>query len=220
MNPGMTPSTTPAESSDINRQTKRGRWKLLLVLLVCASPLIASYVTYYVIKPQSRTNYGALIDPAAHPIPPLSATTLDGRAVALSDFSGKWLMLKVGGSACAAVCHDQMYAIRQLRSMQGKEADRIERIWLITDKEPLETVLIRELDGMQMLRADPAAVAAWLPTAPDAPLDGAIFLVDPLGHLMMRFPAVPANAPEADKLAHYAKVKKDIAKLLKASAIG
>lgn len=220
MNPGMTPSTTPGQNNDTDRQIKRGRWKLLLVLLVCASPLIASYVTYYVIKPQSRTNYGALIDPAAHPIPPLSTTTLDGRSVALTDFAGKWLMVKVGGSACNAVCHDQMYAIRQLRSMQGKEADRIERIWLITDKEPLETVLIRELDGMQMLRADPAAVAAWLPTAPDAPLDGAIFLVDPLGHLMMRFPAVPGNAPEADKLAHYAKVKKDIAKVLKASAIG
>lgn len=197
-----------------------GRWKLLLVLLVCASPLIASYFTYYVIKPQSRTNYGSLIDPAAHPIPPLSTTTLDGRPVALADFKGKWIMLKVGGSACDASCHDQMFAMRQLRSMQGKEMARIERVWLITDRLPLETVLIRELDGMQMLRADPAAVTAWLPVAPDAPLDGAIFLVDPLGHLMMRFPAVTAAMPEADKLAHYAKVKKDIAKLLKASAIG
>jgi hypothetical protein len=189
-------------------------------LLVCASPLIASYFTYYVIKPQARTNYGALIDPAAHPIPALGTSTLDGRPVALADFKGKWLMLKVGGSACDATCHDQMFAIRQLRSMQGKEMERIERVWLITDRQPLETVLIRELDGMQMLRADPAAVQAWLPVAPDAPLEGAIYLVDPLGHLMMRFPAVPATAPEADKVAHYAKVKKDIAKVLKASAIG
>jgi hypothetical protein len=189
-------------------------------LLVCASPLIASYVTYYVIKPQTRTNYGTLIDPAAHPLPPLSTTTLDGRPVALADFKGKWLMVKVGGSTCDAACIEQMYAIRQVRSMQGKEMGRIERVWLITDKEPLATIVIRELDGMQMLRADRAQVAAWLPVAPEAPLDGAIFLVDPLGHLMMRFRAVPATMPEADKLAHYAKVKKDIAKLLKASAIG
>ncbi|WP_332848463.1 SCO family protein [Massilia sp. S19_KUP03_FR1] len=198
----------------------RGRWKLLLVLLVCASPLIASYFTYYVIKPQTRTNYGYLIDPAAHPIPPLSTTTLDGRPVTLADFKGKWLMLKVGGSTCDTTCIEQMYAMRQLRSMQGKEMDRIERVWLITDQEPLETVLIRELDGMQMLRANRTQVAAWLPVAPEAPLDGAIWLVDPLGHLMMRFPAVPATMPETDKLAHYAKIKKDIAKLLKASAIG
>lgn len=198
----------------------QGRWKLLLVLLVCASPLIASYFTYYVIKPQTRTNYGALIDPAAHPLPPLATTTLDGLPVSLADFKGKWIMLKVGSSACDKVCHDQMYAIRQVRSMQGKDMDRIERVWLITDKEPLETVLIRELDGVQMLRADPAAVSHWLPVAPDAPLDGAIWMIDPLGHLMMRFAAVPANATESDKLAHYAKVKKDLAKLLKASAIG
>lgn len=198
----------------------RGRWKLLLVLLVCASPLIASYVTYYVIKPQSRTNYGALIDPAAHPIPPLATTTLDGRPVTLADFQGKWLMLKVGGSACDATCLEQMFAMRQVRSMQGKDMARIERVWLITDRAPLETLLIRELDGMQMLRAERASVAAWLPVAPDAPLEGALWLVDPRGHLMMRFPAVPATLPEADKLAHYAKVKKDIAKLLKASAIG
>lgn len=198
----------------------RGRRKLLLVLLVCASPLIASYFTYYVIKPQSRTNYGSLIDPAAHPIPPLSSTTLDGRPVTLADFKGKWLMLKVGASTCDPSCIKQMYAIRQLRSMQGKEMDRIERVWLITDQEPLETVLIRELDGMQMLRANPAQVAAWLPVAPDAPLNGAIYLIDPLGHLMMRFPAVPPTMPETDKLAHYAKIKKDIARLLKASAIG
>lgn len=192
----------------------------MLVLLVCASPLIASYFTYYVIKPQSRTNYGTLIDPAAHPIPPLSSTTLDGRPVTLADFKGKWLMVKVGGSTCDAACIEQMYAMRQVRTMQGKEMGRIERVWLITDKAPLETLVIRELDGMQMLRADRAQVAAWLPVAPDAPLESAIFLVDPLGHLMMRFPAVPAAMPEADKLAHYAKVKKDIAKLLKASAIG
>jgi hypothetical protein len=193
---------------------------LLLVLLVCASPLIASYFTYYVIKPQTRTNYGALIDPKAHPMPPLATTTLDGRPVSLADLKGKWVMVKVGGSACGKDCHDQMFAIRQVRAMQGKDMDRIERVWLITDQQPLDTMVIRELDGMQMWRADPFQVAAWLPAAPDAPLDGAIFLVDPLGHLMMRFAAVPATMPEAAKLAHYAKVKKDIARLLKASAIG
>ncbi len=55
-----------------------GRWKLLAVLFVCASPLIFSYLTYYVIKPSGRTNYGSLIDPRQHPIPTtLGATTLD-----------------------------------------------------------------------------------------------------------------------------------------------
>ena len=202
------------------RLQQRGRWKLLMVLAVCAAPLIFSYLTYYVIKPQGRTNFGTLIDPRAHPIPALQATTLDGQPASLDAFKGKWIMLKTGPSACNKTCMEQMFALRQVRSMTGKEMARIERVWLITDSTPLETTLIRELDGMRMLRAPAALVASWLPAEPGARLDDTIFLIDPLGNLMERFPPVPAGATEAQKVQHYANIKKDIAKLLKASAIG
>jgi hypothetical protein len=201
-------------------QQRRGRWKLLAVLAVCASPMIFSYLTYYVIKPGGRTNFGALIDPRAHPMPALGATTLDAKPASLDAFKGKWIMLKVGPSACDQTCMEQMFAIRQVRSMQGKEMERIERVWLITDAAPLETMLIRELDGVRMLRAPRDAVATWLPLEQGATLENSIFLIDPLGNLMMRFPPVPAGAPEAEQVQHYAKIKKDIGKLLKASAIG
>jgi hypothetical protein len=201
-------------------QQRRGRWKLLAVLAVCASPMIFSYLTYYVIKPTGRTNFGDLIDPRAHPMPALGATTLDAKPASLEAFKGKWVMLKVGPSACDQTCMEQMFAIRQVRSMQGKEMERIERVWLITDAAPLETMLIRELDGVRMLRAPRDAVVNWLPLEQGATLENSIFLIDPLGNLMMRFPPVPAGAPEAEKVQHYAKIKQDIGKLLKASAIG
>ncbi len=203
-----------------NSQQNRGRWKLLAVLAVCAAPLIFSYLTYFVIQPSGRTNYGDLIDPRAHPIPALGATTLDGKPTELDAYKGKWIMLKVGPSACAKDCMDQMFAIRQVRSMQGKDMERIERVWLVTDAEPMETMLIRELDGVRMLRAPREAVVRWLPLEKGASLDDSIFLIDPLGNLMMRFPPAPAGSTEAQKVQHYAKVKKDIARLLKASAIG
>lgn len=211
------PQGRPALSA---QQRRSGRWKLLLVLAVCAAPLVFSYFTYYVIKPEGRTNYGELIDPRAHPLPALGATALDGTPTELAAYHGKWLMIKVGPSACAQACMDQLYAMRQLRAMQGKEMSRIERLWLITDQQPLETLLIRELDDMRLLRVPAAAVARWLPPATEAQLSGSIYLVDPLGHLMMRFPPPPAGASEAARVAHYAKVKKDIGKLLRASAIG
>jgi hypothetical protein len=199
---------------------RRGRWKLLMVLAVCAAPMIVSYFAYYVVKPSSRNNFGALIDPRAHPIPALQATTLDARPASLDAFKGKWVMLKVGPAACAKDCMDQMFAIQQLRSMQGKAMDRVERVWLITDAAPLETMLMRQLEGVHMLRASADVVAKWLPVEPGGNAADSIFLIDPLGHLMMRFPPVPAGAAEADKVKHYARIKKDIAKLLKASAIG
>lgn len=192
-----------------------GRWKLLAVIAVCAAPLVASYVTYYVIKPQARTNFGALIDPRDHPIPALGITTLDGKSTSLAAFKGKWIMLQVGPSNCQATCHDELVAMRQQRLMQGKEMERLERVWLITDAAPLDTTVMREFDGTRMLRVDAAAVAKWLPV--DAGGDAAdhLYLVDPLGNLMMRFPKGAEATIEAR-----AKVKKDIGKLLAASAIG
>jgi peroxiredoxin len=143
----------------------------------------------------------------------MATTTLDGRPQALEQFKGKWVMLMVGSGACPDVCQKQLFALRQLRLMQGKEADRIERVWLITDQEPLDTLIIREYDGTHMLRADAATVTQWLPVDKGTTPADHIYLIDPLGHLMMRFPKDP-------QLQEVRKVYKDIYKLLKASAVG
>ncbi len=209
----MEPNKLAEPAIDPKRARKRGRWMLWLVLLVCASPMIASYFTYYVIKPEKRNNYGTLIDQRAHPVPAMATTTLDGRPQALEQFKGKWVMLMVGSGACPDVCQKQLLAMRQLRLMQGKEADRIERVWLITDKEPLDTLVIREYDGTHMLRADAATVASWLPADTGTTPADHLYMIDPLGHLMMRFPKDP-------ELKEVRKVYKDINKLLKASSVG
>jgi hypothetical protein len=193
-----------------NKQQKNGRWKLFAVLAVCAAPLIASYLTYYVIKPQGRTNYGALIDPRAHPMPALGTTTLDGQPAPLEALKGKWLMLQVSDAACPTPCQKKLFEMRQLRLAQGKDMDRIERVWLITDNKPLETMLMREYDGTRMLRVKPDSLKTWLPTEPGTTAADHIYMIDPLGNLMMRFP----------KDGDPNRVKKDVAKLLKASRIG
>ena len=197
----------------------RGRWKLLLVLAVCAAPLVGSYLTYYVIKPKGGvTNFGALIDPRDHPIPAMASTTLDGKPATLDNYKGKWIMLKVGPSDCKQDCQDQLFAMRQLRTMQGKEMERIERVWMITDDQPLDTLLMRVNDGTRMLRAPAAVVDKWLPLEQGAGdrVSDHVYLIDPLGNLMMRFPK-GAVSSDTEKVK---KVHKDISKLLKASAIG
>jgi hypothetical protein len=183
---------------------------LFAVILICAAPLIASYLSYYVIKPQGRTNYGDLIDPRRYPMPQLGAASLDGKPASLEDYKGKWILMQVGGAQCAQPCQTRLYQMRQLRLAQGKEMDRVERVWLITDDKPVDTMLLRLYDGTRMLRVDPARVQAWLPAdAGGTPADH-MYMIDPLGNLMMRFPR------DADPN----KVKKDIAKLLRASRIG
>jgi hypothetical protein len=196
-------------STQANKQWN-GRWKLLAVLAVCAAPMIFSYLTYYVIKPSGRTNYGDLLDPRQYPMPALAATELDGKPAALEAFKGKWIMLQVGPGDCPKQCTDQLIAMRQLRVMQGKGMERIERVWLVSDQNPLSIELMKWIDGTHMLRIKPEAVAGWLPVEAGGKVDDHMYLIDPLGNLMMRFP----------KDADPKKVSKDIGKLLKASAIG
>jgi peroxiredoxin len=192
------------------RQQRRGRAKLLLILAVCAAPLLLAYLTYYVIKPEGRTNYGALIDPRAYPIPELDSRQLSGEPVTLHDYQGKWIMLQVAPAACDAACHERLVQMRQLRLMQGKDMERLERVWLITDDAPVETMTIREFEGIHMLRVNAAKLHDWLPTESGTTAEDHIYVIDPLGNLMLRFP----------KDSDPNKMKKDINKLLRASSIG
>lgn len=199
-----------ADTSTANTTRRRGRIKLFAVLLICAAPIIASYLTFYVVKPDGRTNYSTILDARSLPIPEMATTTLDGKPRTLADLKGKWVMVRVGSGVCDEECQRQLYAMRQWRTMQGKNMERMERVWLITDNEPLDTVLMREYDGMELLRAPAATVAQWLPVEAGRKMGDHIYLIDPLGNLMMRFPYQPEPG----------RVYKDIAKLLKASAIG
>lgn len=194
--------------------TSKGRWKLLLILLVCAAPMIFSYLAYYVIKPGGRTNYGVILDPRDYPVPALNARLLSAqstdKAIGLDAYKGKWLMLSIDSGDCNPACRKKLYDIRQLRLAQGKEMERIERVWLISDAQPVDTDVIRQHDGMQMLRVNAEILKRWLPAEAETQISDHIYMVDPLGNLMMRFP----------KDADPNKMKKDIAKLLKASSIG
>ncbi|MFZ6815935.1 SCO family protein [Undibacterium sp. Rencai35W] len=187
-----------------------GRWKLLLVLAVCAAPMLLSYLFYFVIKPEGRTNYGVILDPRSYPMPKLDAHLLGGESKELDAYKGKWILLQADSGECADACKKKMYDMRQLRLIQGKEMDRIERVWLITDNKPVDTVLIREYDGTRMLSVSQDKLKSWLPVDANTVISDHIYIIDPLGNLMMRFP----------KDADPNKVKKDIGKLLKASAIG
>ncbi len=191
-------------------QVRQGRLQMLLVLLVCALPVLASYFTYYVVRPQARSNYGVLIEPQ-RPMPGsagLSLSDLQGRAIDPQSLRGQWLLVVVAGGACDALCERQIYLQRQLREALGKNKDRIDRVWLIDDAEAPRADLRAALEGATLLRAPAAALAAWLQPAPGQPLGAHFYIVDPMGNWMMRMPA-PSDP---------ALVKRDLERLMRGSA--
>ena len=151
------PSPGQALAQDA-RRTRAGRWQMLLLALVCAAPVAASYFSYFVIRPQAHTNFGALIDPQ-RPLPALTATDLDGKPVPLTGLKGQWLLVSVAGGACDALCESNLYLQRQVREGLGKEKDRVDWVWLIDDEQPVRDALKPALHQATVLRVPEAALA-------------------------------------------------------------
>lgn len=187
--------------------TRAGRWKMLAILLVCAAPVIASYLTYYVIRPEGRRNYGELI--AAQPLlPAIEGRDVQGRAVPLTALKDQWLLISVADSACDAACEKHLYLQRQLRETLGREKDRLDWVWLRTGAADLSQPLREATAAATVLHVDAAALAQWLQPSPGQRLEDHLYVVDPLGRWMMRF---PANIDPA-------RAKRDLDRLLRASS--
>jgi hypothetical protein len=189
----------------------RGRWMMLLIALICASPVIGSYFAYYVIKPAGgTTSYGTLIEPQ-RPIPDtLVVTGEDGKPMKLASMRGRWLMISVDSSACDKACATKLYFMRQIRVTQGAERERVVTVWLRTDAAKVPDVIETAYPDTEKLVASPADIAAWLPVDDGTQLTDHIYMVDPNGNLMMRFPKDPNPS----------KIKGDVSKLLRNSGIG
>ncbi len=193
------------------RHTASGRLKMLLVLAVCAAPVVASYLTYFVIRPDARSNYSELITPL-RPIPAaLPLTDLQGAAVDPDSLKGQWLLVVVAGGACDAVCEKHLWVQRQLRETLGREKERLDKVWLISDAAAPRAQTLQAITtntSATVLRVPARALAAWLQPEAGHALEDHLYLVDPLGNWMMRVPAEPEPA----------KLKRDVEKLLRASA--
>ena len=187
--------------------TRSGRWKMIGLMLVCAAPVIASYFTYYVIRPEGRRNYGELIDPQ-RPLPAITAVNAQGQTVPLAALKDQWLLISVADSACAAACQEHLLLQRQLRETLGREKDRLDWVWLRTGDAALPAPLQQATAAAVVLKVDPQAVAGWLQPAPGQKIEDHLYVVDPLGNWMMRF---PANIDPK-------QAKRDLDRLLRASA--
>ena len=197
-------SSSAPGASGPDAKGARGAWPVLAILVLCAAPVVAAWLAYFVWPPASRTNYGELIEP--HPLPDPPLARVDGAPFRLSALRGKWLLVQLDGGGCGEACRRKLLYMRQLRLTQGKDMDRIERVWLVTDDAPVDPGLLGEFGGTRAVRAGALAREFSAVDDPGAHL----YLVDPLGNLMLRWGANPD--PNG--------MKRDLSRLLRASRIG
>lgn len=192
------------------RRTRSGRIKMLLLLLICLAPVLASYFTYYVIRPIGGTrNHSDLIQPPRD-MPAVQVQDLKGRSLALDTLKGQWLIVAVAGGACDEGCQNHLYFQRQLREAQGKDKDRIDRVWLISDEAPVSETLLPALSQATVLRVPLDVLQGWLSPATGQQLQDHLYLIDPMGNWMMRMP----SGMDVEKATH---VRRDLDRLMRAS---
>ena len=181
---------------------RRGKRTLFLIATAFLAPVVLSYAVYHLSPPGSFTNYGELLP--IRPVAALTGTRPDRSPFRMMEMQGRWTILLAAGGVCDDACAQQLHATRQARIMQGRERERIERVWLVSDGVRPDAALLAEHPDVVVVQTSTAEVAL-LPKGAQA-----IHLVDPLGNQVLAWP----RQPDIKALA------RDLTRLLKASRIG
>ena len=181
------------------------RGKLLLIVACFGLPIAASYLAYYFSNPEPTGNYGELLLPPAR-ITPQPFARLDEGAWSFAELRGRWILAASDSGACPATCIDKLTTIRQVQLALGRKASRVARVFVVDDLRRPDAAALQAFEGMAV-----AITPTGMHLPPGAANDRAhIYLVDPNGNVMMRWPA--AAEPK--------RMLKDLDRLLKASQIG
>lgn len=199
----------------------RSMTPLYLLLAISLAPVLFALAAYYMpslgLRPDESNAYGQLIQPQRSVPEPaaLPLRNLQGEAFDLQSLRGRWVLVSADESACPESCVRKLFILRNSHASQGKNVERLTRVWFVTDQgQPSEQVL-EAYQGTHMLHADPSQLAEFLAPeaagkAPEQAVKNGMWIIDPNGNLMMLFPG------DADPL----KVRTDIRKLLNNSRIG
>lgn len=185
-------------------QPSRSNWQLWLLLAICVLPIIAATALYLLWTPTRFVNNGELLEPV--PLAEVILSRSGGGQFAFSELSGRWTFVSIDDALCDDHCQKKLYLMRQIRLTQGKDAERIERIWLIRDGTQPSPQILVEYDGTRAVALAAGQSLRRFPS--DGSVVDYIYLIDPFGNLMMRFPL------DIDP----SRMKKDIAKLLRISS--
>jgi cytochrome oxidase Cu insertion factor (SCO1/SenC/PrrC family) len=174
-------------------QGRRQRRQLIGLALLFFAPLGLSFYLYYGVgtwRPAGRVNAGTLIEPA-RPLPALALPLSSGGVTDAQFLRGKWTLLYVQQGSCDNDCRRHLYDTRQVRIALARDMDRVQRVF-IGDGDCCDLNALREAHpDLIAVRATPddAPLLALLPRGADARKSARVYLIDPLGNLMMFYAA-------------------------------
>lgn len=168
-------------------EQRKGRLMLIVLVVLFALPVAAVVLLRAVDWRPSGNSYGELLQPP-RPLTFPQLQSAGGQPFGAAEWKRKWHMVYLSGDGCDARCREELHGMRQLHASLAKQIDRIERVWLISGTAPAVELqqIQREYPDLIVLPA--AAALSRQFEADDMDQPGRIYLVDPLGNLMMSYP--------------------------------
>ncbi len=183
---------------------KRGRLQLGIIALAFLGPMILATWMYATgqLQPSGSTNHGRLIDPVTN-----LEEALPGSSPILSVTETPWRLLYANVARCDESCRAALYRLRQIRLMLGKDMDRVGRIFLHGESQPVDVSLLEQHRGLITIRDKGLGKILDESRPKDLPAGG-IYLIDPLNNLIMYFSPDIVPRDMADDLKHLLRLSR------------
>jgi hypothetical protein len=185
---------------------------LALLAALFLVPLLAAFCTYYGSswRPARTLNHGVLISPP-RPLPQGDLPRLlppDAPPQGL--WRTQWSLVYLGDGACDAACQQALFVMASARAALNAEVGRVRMVFLATQDCCASAPLAHDYPALRLYDASTPAAAALLATFPASERAHTLFVVDPLGNLMMGY----------DARQNSRGLLEDLQKLLRLSHIG
>jgi cytochrome oxidase Cu insertion factor (SCO1/SenC/PrrC family) len=206
------------EHADQGATGKRPSLTLVLLFMVFLVPTLAAVVVYNIkdLQPAGMTNYGELLSPA-RPLQPFTLNLSDGSVLDVERLKGLWTLVSFTSGDCGPICQQNIYKMRQMRWSQGDQMNRVQRLLVFIDQTSMDKLaaVVNDYPGMMVGSGSPQQARQLtsqfhIKGQPAAETGDNIYIIDPLGNLMMSYPR------DADPRL----MLKDLKRLLKFSRVG
>lgn len=207
----MAVSETEKDNGTEEKRSNTTFWVLAVVFVLPYVAALAYYLAGDRLPGVTTSNLGELVTPV-RPLGALEFDLLGGEKVGIEDYSGKWLVLGIAGAECNKPCMHNLYMMRQTRKALAKNRFRVRRAMVFSGKPELLQDIVGDYEGTDVWLGPSDSIRKLLDVLDleDQGLDGRLFIVDPLGNVMMRY------KPETDPK----DLLKDLQRLMKVSKAG
>ncbi len=193
---------------------KRNPYTVWFVVMAFIAPVALAYIIFFFVDVKSYVNHGEILNPIIH-ISDFELTNENNEIIPQDELTYKWRLVSFVSKDCDTGCKKRLYDSRQIHTSLGKNQHRLIRMFVHLQPvgDNLKKLISEEYENVIHVNGNAASIIDALGANVHDDIgimNNEIYIMDPMGNIMMRFTQEQPNK----EFLH------DLKKLLKASQIG